>query len=176
MELLRKAKPTMEYLARQCNEAIYLAVRRGGQVLFLEAVDTSQQVRVMPLVGKRFSLVNTAAGNVIVAKNMRPNPAFVKILHQGACVDQGALGDGVACLAVPLYKSEKEVSGALCMVGPTFRMKEDIIENEFLPQLKEAGTIISTKLGYMDPESERGLEISGLYNDSVTKTWNHGFL
>lgn len=149
MDLLRKAKPTMEHLARQCNEAIYLAVRKGKEVLFLEAVDTTQQIRVMPLVGKCFPLMNTSAGKVIEATNMPHSPELLKILHQGSCIEQGALGDGIACLAVPLYKAEGEANGALCMVGPTFRMTKDVVEKEFLPRLKEAGAVISSKLGYV---------------------------
>ena len=71
MELLRKAKPHMERLAYACDEAVYLAVPRGVEVLFLDMVDTSQQVKTAPLVGQRFPIRITSY-NVCYTKLLRP--------------------------------------------------------------------------------------------------------
>ena len=70
MGLLRHAKPLIERLARGCNEAVYVAVRRRKEVLFLDMVDTSQKVKIVSLVGKRFPLETTAAGQVLLAMKM----------------------------------------------------------------------------------------------------------
>ncbi len=151
MELLRQAKPAMESLARKCNEAVYLVIRRKTEVLFLDVVDTTQLVRIMLLVGRRFPLEEVSAGKMIAACSspQAKSPELNRILHEGACIDQDRLGDGIASLAVPLFQKEGVVCGALCMVGPSFRMTQEVMAKGLLPHLKEAGESISSKLGYV---------------------------
>ncbi|MBE0599620.1 MAG: IclR family transcriptional regulator [Desulfuromonadales bacterium] len=167
MGLLRKGKPVLERLVRECNEAVYLAVRRQEEALFLDLTDTGQQVKIVSLLGNRYPMAENAAGKVLLAhfipeeapargkKSAVPGltPSLQEelalIREQGYCLDLSSLGEGVASLAVPLFAASGEVPGALCMIGPTFRMTPERIHGEFLPRLKEAGEIISSKLGYM---------------------------
>ncbi len=166
MGLLRKAHPVMEQLARECDEAVYLAVRRIDHVLFFDVVDTSQQVKIVSLVGKRYPLTDTAAGKVILAQltggenNLepeRPQPRPVSesigdeldsIRSQWVCHDRNTLGDGIVSIAVPLFNASGHVQGSLVLVAPDFRMQEEKTR-EYLPRLREAGDIISSKLGYL---------------------------
>ena len=168
MNLLRKAKPVMERLVRQCNEAVYLAVPRESYILLLDMVDTSAQVKIVSLVGNRYPIHDTAAGKVILAhsppgqdivsgasakKALKPEPLCAEELHHihqtGMSTDTDRLGEGIISVAVPLFRTGGEVAGCLCCVGPDFRMTEDRINGEIFPQLKEAGDIISSKLGYL---------------------------
>lgn len=166
MGLLRKARPVMERLVRECNEAIYIAIRRGEDVLFLDMVDTSHQVKIISLLGKHYPLGATAAGKILLAGGIGPGmkpgdpppdnqaPSFspqkeISTIRQaGACTDFECLGEGIASVAVPLFSAGGDLPGCLCMVGPDFRMTPERIETEFLPRLKEAGITISSKLGY----------------------------
>lgn len=168
MHLLRKAKPVMERLVRQVNEAVYLAVPRDPFILLLDMVDTSAQVKIVSLVGNRYPIAGTAAGKVILAfraedsegsngsqvKRGREMPQLMSsekqaIRNTGLCLDQGGLGEGVVSAAVPLFRSGGEVLGSLCCVGPDFRMTENRLQEEIFPHLKEAGDIISSKLGHL---------------------------
>lgn len=168
MGLLRKGRPVMERLVRDCNEATYMTVRRDHEVLFLDLVDTSQQVKIMPLLGNRHPLTDNAAGKVFLAygepqeqsgRTARktaaagppppPPEELQSIRGQGACVDSGGLGEGVVSLAVPLFGPGGETPGCLCLVGPDFRLTPGRIAGELLPALKEAGEVISSKLGYL---------------------------
>ncbi len=167
MTLLRHARPVVERLVRKCTEAVYIAVRRQEEALFLDLVDTSQQVRIVSLLGNRFPLTGNAAGKVILAHapekeagpHSRSKIAFIpglpcpeellQIRQQGFCLECGALGEGVISLAVPLFGPGGQLSGSLCMVGPDFRLTPERMQNEFLPDLKETGEIISSKLGYL---------------------------
>jgi IclR family KDG regulon transcriptional repressor len=166
MSLLRKARPVMEQLVRECNEAVYLAIRRDEDVLFLDMVDTSHQVKIISLVGRHYSLSSTAAGKILqgggpdgtaaTEKRTRsrgehpPTAQGISALRQsGACIDSGCLGEGIASVAVPLFSAGGELPGCLCFVGPDFRMTPERIETYFLPRLKEAGITISSKLGYL---------------------------
>lgn len=165
MALLRKARPVMERLVRECDETVYIGVRRKEEVLLLDMVDSSQQVKIVSLLGNRYPLVENAAGQVILAyapaevttgreKKGSAAPAtaseeLLQIRRQGFCLDVTSLGDGVVSLAVPLFGPGGETPGCLCMIGPGFRMTMERLQDEFLPSLKEAGEIISSKLGYL---------------------------
>ena len=161
MVLLRKAKPVMEKLIRACNETIYLAVPSNNEILLLDMVDTTQQVKIISLLGNRYPITGPSAGRVIIAHSEAHRAkcgreelaaiesALTLIKKQGNCHDQGTLGEGIASLAAPLIDAQGNVPGSLCMVGPEFRLSPEKIEGDLLPSLTEAGIVISSKLGYV---------------------------
>jgi len=162
MGLRTKAKLDMERLGREFNEAVYLAVAREHEVLMLDVVDTTQLVGIVPLVGNRYPLTQTAAGKVFLAfdgprhsgRTEALPPSLMKELQairdQGVAVDVGGIGPGATCLAVPLFNVLGKVGGCLCMVGPAFRFPEERIQTELLPALTAAGKTVSSKLGFHD--------------------------
>ncbi len=161
MGMLRKAKPVIEELARKCNEALYLVVARGKEILMLDMVDTTHQVRIIPLIGSRYPIAATSAGRVMLAYGAQHRdhlgPEEVKamqadltqILQRGAACECGGFGDGIASLSVPLLDGQGNVPGGLCMVGPEFRFPAQRVENSLLPDLIEAGQVVSSKLGHV---------------------------
>lgn len=169
MGLLSKARPVMERLARQCNEAIYLVVGRGENVLFFDLIDTPQQVKIVSLTGKRYPLPATSAGKVLLAhmpeedlalwrahfqKKGEPFPADgeIQVIRQeGTCFDQGALGEGISSVSAPLFSAGGKLPGSLCVVGPEFRMTRKLVQDELDPFLKDAAQTISSKLGCFSP-------------------------
>ena len=162
MGLLKQAHPVMERFVRDCDEAAYIAVQRGNEVLFLDVVDTSQQVKIVSLVGKRFPLANNAAGQIILTYGqlpqsqaadvrIKPLPQAEQIKHNGYACESGGLGDGICCIATPLFSTGGELSGCLCLVGPEFRLTPEKVESDLLAKLKETSDIISAKLGFHRP-------------------------
>lgn len=158
MNLLRKAKPMMVRLAHDCDEAVYLAVPRDNEVLFLDMVDTSQQVKTIPLVGQRFPIKETAAGKAILANSAEHlnaaaaslNPQENRsIIELGGCIDHNILGAEIASVAVPLADPNNQHLGALVVVAPDYRMDAGRISSEIMPLLIEAGEITSSKLGHV---------------------------
>lgn len=151
MTLLQKTKPTMEILAKNSGEAVYLAIPSDKDLLFIEMVDSTQKIRVMSLVGKRFSLGQLSAGKVIMAHNAKRdnlNRSFKSVSVEVACIDSGAIDDGVVCLAVPILNIHDLACASLCILAPDFRLSHVRIEKELLPMLKEAGEEVSAKLGH----------------------------
>ncbi|KAF0215834.1 MAG: regulatory protein [Geobacteraceae bacterium] len=167
--LVRYAHPVMEGLARKHDEAVYITVLKGEEVLFLDMVDCGQQVKAAPFVGKRFPFFTNAAGKVIKALESRdlleklfkrgrnrqrlPDLATLetelnKIREKGVAVDSGGLGDGVITVAVAVKDYAGKVIGALTMIGPSFRMMTDRLENEIVPSLVEGAEMLSMKFGY----------------------------
>lgn len=174
LALLQKSKTVMEGLAWKCNEAVYLGLRRGIEVLLLDMVDTLQQVKVVPLLGRRYPLEKVAAGIVLLAAVASPEPApaatgdaWEKVRQCGFARDCEALGEGISSLAVPLWNGAGEVAGSLCLVGPSFRFGDARVEEELLPMLRQAGEIISSRAGYTGsgmPTGRRVPEGSGPYD------------
>lgn len=160
MDLLRKAKPIMEQLAREFNEAIYLAILRKREILMLEMVGSAQQVGIVPLVGRRYHLHEIAAGKLFLAFNgteMSTSPGEARLLveterdhirRRGGCLDRDALGEGIVSLAVPIFNKDGRIIGSLCLVGPNFRLTDELLENFFFPPLRTAGQVISSRLGF----------------------------
>jgi DNA-binding IclR family transcriptional regulator len=161
MSLLRNAKPVIEKLGRSCNESIYLAVPQGNEVLLLDMVDTTQQVKIIPLIGKRYPISGPSAGRVILAHSQKHQQTcgesglsairaeLSKIHELGYYCDAGQFGEGISSAAVPLINAQGSVSGSLCLIGPEFRLTPETLHSDLLPQLIDAGIIISSKLGYV---------------------------
>ena len=153
MALLQKAKPIMETLAKEAGEAVYLAIPGGKEVLFLEMVDSPQQVRVIALVGRRFAMQKFSAGKVILAYRSpteKRSPRLQAIRSAGVCIDQDALMEGVGSLSVPIFAGNGEVIGSLCVVMPNFRLNQEAINKELIPRLLVAGQSISARLGFIN--------------------------
>ena len=148
MELVRKARPIMEHLVRECNETCYLAVPRGAEVLFLDMVDTPQQVKIAPLVGRRFPRAATAAGRIFPPTGQvasRPSPARTA---GGGVYEGQKLGEGIVDLAVPVFARAGTIAACLCLVGPGFRLPPEKIRADLNPRLLDAGDTLSSRLGY----------------------------
>ncbi len=170
MGVLRKARPTMDRLVRQCNESVYFVVRRNDYLLMLDMVDSVQQVKIMALVGQRFPLATTAAGRIFLAfdgdgddrkRSDAPGAAAMTPIEReavrscGFCIDEHGFGEGVTCLAVPLFNGKGHVTAALAILGPSYRMTGERIDSEMLLPLREAGYAISAGLGYLGSYPKR---------------------
>lgn len=159
MGVLNKARPLMQKLVRDCDETVYLVVRRDHEVLFLDLADTTQQVKIVSLAGQRFPIESTAAGRVMLAQLPETDDDSCHlereqrtiIRRQGYCIDTDALGDGITSLAAPLFSGSGVLAGCLCCVGPTYRLNQQTVTGCLLPSLKEACMTISSKLGYLGP-------------------------
>ncbi len=168
--LINNAHPVIEQLARKHQEDVYLTVLQDKEVLFLDMADCSQQVKSVQLVGKRYPFFNTAAGKVMAAmgvsldhvgtllgRGRRNNPAIsletldlelAQIRNDGVAVDEDSLGEGVVSISVPFKDYAGKVVGAITLLGPTFRLLADRIENEIIPSLLEGADLLSLKFGY----------------------------
>ena len=171
--LVEEARPVLESLARQHNEAVYLTILKGDEVLFLDMVDCQWQVKAEPLVGKRFPFFSNAAGKVMraidswdllekIGKRWRRGQVrfpdldgfrseLELIREQGVAVDCGGMGEGVITVAVAVRDYAGKVVGALTMLGPSFRLIGARLEQEIIPSLCLGGETLSMKFGYVRP-------------------------
>lgn len=163
--LIRLAHPIMEELARKLDEAVYFTVMSNDEVLFLDMVDSLQQVKAVDMVGKRFPFFTNAAGKVIKSvssielfgrtsrKRDIPNPLELEkeldeIRQKGVAVDFGGLGEGICVVAVAIRDYAGKVVGALTLLAPSFRMLHERLDEVIIPSMLEGGEQLSTKFGY----------------------------
>jgi DNA-binding IclR family transcriptional regulator len=168
--LIKHAHPVMEGLARKHDEAVYMTVLRGDEVLFLDMVDCGRQVKAASLIGKRYPFFTNAAGKSMKALESRefldrigkrrrnkealPDLASLEmelnaIRERGVAIDSSGLGDGIISVAVAVRDYAGKVVGALTLLGPSFRMLADRLENEIIPSLTEGAETLSMKFGYV---------------------------
>lgn len=167
--VVRHAHPVMEGLARKLDEAVYMTVLRGDEVLFLDMVDCDQQIKAVSLIGKRAPFFTNAAGKLMKALESRdfldklakrrrsrgtlPDLACLEtelnaIREKGVAIDIGGLGEGIISVAVGVRDYAGKVVGALTLLGPSFRMMTSRLENEIIPSLMEGADMLSLKFGY----------------------------
>lgn len=168
--LSRLAHPVMEELARKHDEAIYLTVPSNDEVLFLDMVDSQQQIKTVKLVGRYFPCLTNAAGKVIkaaadsyesVEKLLREQAAncgikdlqkfeqeLRQIRERGVAVDDGGLGSEICAVAVVIRDYAGWAVGALTMLAPSFRMLQERLEKEVIPSMLESAEGLSRKFGY----------------------------
>jgi len=173
MGLLRQARPVLEWVVEQCNETSYVAILKDQHIVYLDVVETSMTVRVVPRVGSRLPAYCTAAGKVQLAcmsseeidayypgrelKAYTPNTItdknalkahLAQVAEQGVAIDNEELDLGVRCVAAPIRDYTRRVIGAVSISGPSMRFTDERIQNELIPLVKRAGEEISMKLGF----------------------------
>lgn len=167
--LIRLAHPILEELVKKHDEAMYITVMNNDEVLFLDMVDSFQQVKTVPLVGRRFPFFTNAAGKAIKAmssadvlermgkrqasKSGIPDIKKLEselwdIRQKGVAVDFGGLGEGICAVAVAIKDYAGKVVGALTMLAPSFRMLQERLDREIIPSMLDGAEVLSMKFGY----------------------------
>ena len=170
--IINIAHPVIVQLAKKHDEAVYMTIIKGDDVLFLDMADCRQQIKAEPLIGKSFPYFTNAAGKVLKAlesaeviewlkskkygksRNIPNSESLASELLEirsngGIAIDAGGLGDGLISVAVAVKDYAGHVIGAITMHGPSFRLVRERIEKEIIPSLLEAAALASQRFGYM---------------------------
>lgn len=168
--VVNQAHSIIEQLAGRHQEAVYLSVLQGRDVLFLDMADCDQQIKTVPLVGRRYPVLSTAAGKVMAAmmastehitrwlekgKKVPKDTEITSIETElaairqtGVAVDENAVAEGVISVSVPFKDYAGRVLGAITLLGPSFRLLAHRLESEIIPSLQEGAEALSMKFGY----------------------------
>lgn len=169
VSVVSSAHPVLEELVRRHDEAAYMAVIRDNEVLFLDMVDCLQPIKTTPLVGRRMPFFTNAAGKVMRALDSRDllekllkksgrrkelpdmealDAELQQIRTSGVAIDRGGLGEGIISVAVAVRDYAGKVVGAITLIGPSFRLLSDRLEQEIIPSMLEEAEMLSMKFGY----------------------------
>lgn len=170
LDIRRQAQPVLQSLARQLSETVYLAVRHGDSVVYVDVAETEEPIRVATRLGARLPAHATAAGKVISAHLSREKfdelfpptlvpltnktitdrealfSQLVRVADDGYAVSDEEELSGVRSVAAPVWDFTKQVAGAVECVAPAFRMGDERIQ-AIVHQILDAARELSVRIG-----------------------------
>lgn len=176
-DLLRRARPLLQALAARTGESAHLATLQVFDVVHLDGSAASQLVGTGLRVGLRLPAHCTALGKVLVGcgpasvreafdreaaaagglarrtdATITDRDKFVEHLRtvavRGFAMDLEECERGLACAAAPVYDAEGQVVAAISVSGPAFRLDEERLIEEVVPQVLGEAERLSRELGF----------------------------
>lgn len=176
-DLLRRAGPVLDALARETGETAHIAVLRDFEVVHLDGREATQLLRVGARVGRRLPAHTTALGKVLLAcadERVRSDydrwiaaSGGLATRTEGSVVDRDKLFEhlrgvavrrvaldleecdpGVCCVAAPVFDETGHLVAALSVSGPCVRCDPESLVSEVAPRVSAAADRLSSELGY----------------------------
>jgi IclR family transcriptional regulator, KDG regulon repressor len=174
-ETLRQAcRPHMKRLRQRFNETVNLGVLSGGEVLYLDVVESERSLRMQSTVGATDPLHSTALGKVFLA--FRPAsqlnallPQTLQRMTKDTIVDRAALieqldiirttgyamevgenEEGSYCIAAPICDNRNVAIAALSLSAPVSRLDESVRQTicaSIMSACAEIGRMLNGEMG-----------------------------
>lgn len=173
LDIKRLIRPYLEELSNRTSETVYLAVREGDEIVYIDKIESKYAVRMYSRIGARAPLYCTALGKCLLAfssedlikrwtsKESLPQKTentiktgeelakeLEKVRSQGYALDREEFEPGVKCVAVPILNKSKKAIAAISISMPSFRVTDEKI-NELIPLLLKTSSEVSEKLKYL---------------------------
>lgn len=165
-DLKTVARNVMESLRPKSDGNLYLCVRDGQHLVFVERVEGNDRVQYVMHLGQRYPLAVGSAGKVILAfcsdeeseglpEKLREELRDIRL--RGYAVTYGERIEGVIGIAAPIRDSTGKAIASLDLTIPRARFEENKLQ-EYVVMIKEAAREISLFMGYYggDEEQRRG--------------------
>ncbi|SHF47934.1 IclR family transcriptional regulator [Desulforamulus putei] len=173
MEIRSEARPFLQELMEQTQEAVHLCLWENGKVVYIDKVESRNSVLMYSRIGRVAPIHCTGVGKVIAA--FQPEAEVIKIIkesglvyktdktitqldkllkhfeeirRQGYAIDDEEHDPGLRCVAAPVRDYKGNVIASISVAGPTIRVTKDRIEKELATMLIETANKISRQLGY----------------------------
>jgi DNA-binding IclR family transcriptional regulator len=172
LDLRELARPFLERLCRETGETANLVVLDGQDALYLDKVESPQNLRIFSRIGHRTPLYCTAVGKVLLAYRpaaesedllgkgpLRPltrhtitSPArlrreLAQVRKRGFAVDKEECEEGAYCVAMPVRNAQGRIEAALSVSGPAVRLGDKRVP-ELIPLMRRAVEELSAQLGF----------------------------
>jgi IclR family acetate operon transcriptional repressor len=170
-ELLTTARPVLQGLREQSGETVNVGVLDGAQVLYLDVLESSHDLRTAGQVGRRDPVHCTALGKALLAclppeearlllhsyprealgpKTVTSVDAIITELESvrkhGYAVDDEETGPGVCCVGAPVPTTGAGQQLAVSVSGPAARVKSEGLERMGL-LVRNAALDLGRRLG-----------------------------
>lgn len=164
--------PILYDLLNKTGESTYLGILNKDKILYIQHFDSIKSVRVVGKIGGEYDLYCSAPGKVLLAYS---DPEFIseyakrkhikrtvnsitdekgilaeteKIRGRGYSTDKEEFGNGIACVAAPVFDYTGKCVGAIgCSAFTVDGSCEETIEN-LKPDVLAAAKEISARLGF----------------------------
>jgi IclR family transcriptional regulator, acetate operon repressor len=168
VDLLREAKPIMDWLRSEVGESVNLTVREGDEVVYVERALPNRMMRVEQVIGSRAPLHVTAVGKLFLAEGgdqacreyarrsglkRYTSNTFTQVTklwaeaqksqRRGYALDNEEAELGVACIGVAVLDNHGVMVAGLSISAPRDRRQD-----AWIPLLKKAGEQLSARLGF----------------------------
>lgn len=168
--LVQAVHPHLEWLSRTFGETSNLAVIEGGQVLYIDIVESPHDLRLAAKVGARDAVHSTALGRAMLAflpqdeidrvlagplvsrtPQTITDPARIRaeldeVRATGVAVEIGQNEIAASCLGVPVFGPGGEVIAAVSVSGPESRMATTEIDR-IRDALLSTGEAVTKRIG-----------------------------
>lgn len=173
LDIRRVSLPYLEALNRQTRETIHLTVRHGLSAVYVEKLDSPEQLRIYSRIGAAVPLYCTAVGKVMLAylpederervlpqlglKRLTPNTVgnlqeleaeLSRVRKNGYACDLEEHELHIRCVAAPIWDHAGGVNASLSVTAPVVRMTVTRLR-QLTPLIQTAGLQISRELGYL---------------------------
>ena len=173
IDLRKLAKPYLKYLAEKFNETVYLAIRGGLEIVYIDVYQVNRPVSVKSRVGKLLPMYASASGKVHLAdmddfelneffKEVKLIPFTKKTIidkevlkrHieevriKGYALDDEEWEEEVRCISAPVRNYKGNVIAAITISAPSYRFSKERFISEVKEELLIKTRELSEKLGY----------------------------
>ncbi|OEF97747.1 IclR family transcriptional regulator [Desulfuribacillus alkaliarsenatis] len=166
-DLIQTAIPEMKKIRDELGETVSLYVRDGDERVRLHAIESTQTLRRIAIIGQRLPLYVGAASKVLLAyiPEQERDELFTKSFCpikfdlvryrekisntqlNGYAMSFEERESGVAAIAAPVFYSTGELAAALSLSGPIDRFPDELLDS-IASKVKQSANNISNMLAY----------------------------
>ncbi len=193
LDIRRVSLPYLQELNRQTRETIHLTVRHGLTAVYVEKLDSPEQLRIHSRIGAAVPLYCTAVGKVMLAyvsdeerqrilpqlglKRLTPNTVgnlqeleaeLYRVRKNGYACDLEENEIHIRCVAAPIWDHAGGVNASLSITAPMVRMTVTRLR-QLAPLIQTAGLQISRELGYQSTGFRWPLRKNGAGGTALAK-------
>lgn len=169
VDLLREARPIMDWLRSQLSESVNLTVREGDEVVYVERAVPNRMMRVEQIIGSRAPLHVTAVGKLFLGESGEKacreyarrtglrrftSNTLTQVgrlwaeaetaVSRGYALDNEEAEQGVSCIGVPVRDRNGVMVAGLSVSAPRDRRQDSWVK-----LVQQAGRELSARLGYL---------------------------
>ena len=195
LDIRRVSLPYLEELNRQTRETIHLTVLHGFTAVYVEKLDSPEQLRIHSRIGAAVPLYCTAVGKVMLAympdderaqslsqlglRRLTPNTVgslqeleaeLYRVRRNGYACDLEEHELHIRCVAAPIWDHAGRVNASLSITAPMVRMAVTRLR-QLAPLIQTAGLQISRDLGYQTTGTRSQPRRNGLAEAAFAKSF-----
>ncbi len=173
LELRTVGRPVLAELRDRTGETVHLGVLEGGQVVYVEKVESPGPIRMASMVGRIVPAHSTALGKAMLAylpreeverilerhglprrtPNTITDPArlfqeLATVRSRGFSLDNVENEEGIRCVGAAIFDHRGKVAGALSVSGSVTTISLERARRELGPLVREAAGRISEAMGW----------------------------
>jgi IclR family acetate operon transcriptional repressor len=164
------ARPYLAELVEISGETVHLGIPVGGQIVYVDKVESAKSVRLVSRIGSRASMHSTSMGKAVLAvlderrrteilagPQERHTPytltgaallaELARVREQGFAIDDEENELGVRCVGLPILSALGQPVGAFSVSAPAHRFSIDDC-HRLVPRAVAIAVEIGRRIGY----------------------------